>query len=218
MVLGLIPLGTANDLARNWGIPQDLNQAVDLLAKGQTRAVDVIATQSGEYIAGAGGVGFDAAVIERAHRFRRYWQGISPFLLAIFLEWVRYRPPWISIAAANWQYHGPAWQVLFTNIPQYARYVKTAAVGKLDDGLMEILLVPRLSKLHLLALTPFFLSLGFKGLPMAQSLSASEAALQSSFPLTVQGDGELIGKTPMAFRVLPQALKVMMPAFIPGLT
>jgi len=211
LVLGLIPLGGANDLARNWGIPLDLDGALGVLRKGRPKALDVIGTDSRLYIAGAGGVGFDVAVIERASQWRTRWKGILPFFPAVALEFLRYRLPWISITAPDWQYRGPAWQVLFTKISRYALLLKIGSLVKMDDGLMEICVVPDLSKTHLLTRSPLFPLLGFKSLRAARLFPASEVAIETSPRLKFHGDGELIGQTPAVFRVLPKALQVMMP-------
>lgn len=211
-VLGIIPFGTANDLARNWKIPLDLNGALELLTKGQPRAIDVIATHSGTYIAGAGGVGFDVAVIERVSPWKKKWRGLSPYVLATPLEFFRYQPPWISITAGNWRFQGRAWQVIFTKIPRYGLFLKIAPPAKIREGLMEICLVPAVPKSHVLARALFFPFLGFKSLPAARFFSAPMVAIESSPPLRFHGDGELIGHTPEVFWVLPKALRVMMPA------
>jgi diacylglycerol kinase family enzyme len=211
LALGVIPMGGANDLARNWGIPLDLDGALRVLRQGRMRAVDVIAASSGPYIAGAGGIGLDVAVIERASQWRHHWKGISPFFPAVALEFLRYRLPWISITGGDWQYRGPAWQVLFTKISRYAILLKIPSPVKMDDGLMEICLLPGVSKSHLLAYSLSFSLSGFRGLPAVRSFVAPEVAIESSPPLKFHGDGELIGQTPEVFRVLPKALKVIMP-------
>jgi len=211
VTLGVIPLGTANDLARNWGIPLDINGAVDLLAKGQPKTIDVIETRSGIYIAGAGGVGFDAAVIQRGLPWRQRWKGVFPFLPAILLEFFKYRSPLVTVAAGQWRYDGPAWQVIFTKISRYALLLQISSSVKMDDGLMEICLVPGLPKSYILMRALLFPFWGFRSLPAAQFFSASTVVIESSPPLKFHGDGELIGQTPAIFRVLPKALRVMMP-------
>jgi len=209
--LGVIPLGGANDLARNWGIPLDLRGALGVLRRGQPQAADVIATESGSYIAGAGGVGFDVAVIEQAQLWRRRWKGISPFFLAAPLEFIRYRFPWISIQAQDWQYSGPAWQVLFTKIQRYALLINITPSVKLDDGLMGICLVPPTPKLRILARSPLLPFVGFRSLLAVRFAKASSMTITSSPPLPFHGDGDVIGRTPVSLRVLPRALNVMMP-------
>jgi diacylglycerol kinase (ATP) len=210
-ILGLIPIGTANDLARSWNIPLNENQALDLITSGKPKRVDVIETQSGIFIAGAAGLGFDASVVKRVGGWRKHWKGFIPFFLAILEESLKFRPPRVCITAGNWRYHGPAWQVLFSNIGRYARWVKTAPFGKLDDGLMEICLIPGIAKSHLLLRLPLFLALGFRGIPEARIFSTPAGVVESFPPLPFHGDGELVGKTPVEFRVLPKALNVMMP-------
>ena len=213
--LGVIPLGGANDLARNWSIPLDLRGALGVLRRGQPQPTDVITTDSGSYIAGAGGVGFDVAVIERAQLWRRRWKGISPFFLAVPLEFMRYRFPWISIQAQDWQYTGPAWQVLFTKIPRYALLIKITPSLRLDDGFMGICVVPPMPKLRLLACLPLLPFLGFQSLLAVRFVKASSLTITSSPPLPFHGDGDVIGQTPVSLRVLPRALKIMIPMASP---
>ena len=213
--LGVIPLGGANDLARNWNIPLDFREALGVLRRGQPRAADVIATDSGSYIAGAGGVGLDVAVIEQAQMWRRRWKGISPFFLAVPLEFLRYRFPWISIQAQDWQYSGPAWQVLFTKIRRYAMVIRITSSIKMDDGLMGICVVPSTPKLRLLARSPLFPFLGFPSLLDVRYAKASSLTIESSPRLPFHGDGDVIGRTPVSLRILPRALKVMMPVAHP---
>jgi len=213
--LGVIPLGGANDLARNWNIPLDFREALGVLRRGQPRAADVIATESGSYIAGAGGVGLDVAVIEQAQMWRRRWKGLSPFFLAVPLEFLRYRFPQISIQTQDWQYSGPAWQVLFTKIRRYAMVIRITSSVKMDDGLMGICVVPSTPKWRILALSPLFPFLGFQSLLSARFAKASSVTIESSPPLPFHGDGDIIGQTPVSLRVLPRAIKVMMPVASP---
>jgi diacylglycerol kinase family enzyme len=209
--LGVIPLGGANDLARNWSIPLDLGGALGVLRRGQPQPIDVIATDSGSYIAGAGGVGFDVAVIEQAQLWRRRWKGISPFFLAVPLEFMRYRFPWVSIQAQDWQYSGPAWQVLFTKIQRYALLINITSSVKLDDGLMGICVVPAAPKLRILARSPLLPFLGFQSLLAVRFVKVSWVKITSSPPLLFHGDGDVIGQTPISLRILPRAIKIMMP-------
>lgn len=65
--LGLIPAGTGNDVARNLGIPRgDVNAAVDVLARGTERSIDLVLA-NGTYFVTIAACGFDAIVNERAN-------------------------------------------------------------------------------------------------------------------------------------------------------
>ncbi len=71
-ILGFIPLGTGNDFPVSLGIKEDLDFSCDLLLKGKIRKIDVIQVDTGEYMAGVGGIGFDSEVNVIANRISRF--------------------------------------------------------------------------------------------------------------------------------------------------
>ncbi len=212
VALGVIPWGTANDLARSWKIPRNLDEALRVLVRGKPKTVDVIGTRSGIYIAGAGGIGFDTAVISRVAPWKKHWRGFTPYFPALILEFFRYPFPRISVKAKDWEYHGSCWQVLFTKIRRYAFLMNITGDVRGDDGLMKICIVPPIPKSRILVRSPLLAVLGLKSLPQAVFFTATEVAIASSPSWQVHGDGELIGHTPQVFQVLPKALTVMMPS------
>ncbi|MGB9699409.1 MAG: diacylglycerol/lipid kinase family protein [Thermodesulfobacteriota bacterium] len=210
-ILAILPLGTANDLARHWRIPLNLNLALQLLTHGQPKLVDLIVTKSGGYIGGSAGLGFDVAVIERVLSWRRYWRGIFPFLPAIMVEFLNYSLPIFSLTTDNWHYQGPAWQIILSKMNQYAWCVKIPAHVQYADGLMHMSLIPNIPKNKILPkafLLPFG---GIKCIPQAQHLSTSKISVASWPPCKYHGDGEIMGSTPETFQVLPQALRILSP-------
>jgi diacylglycerol kinase (ATP) len=211
LVLGIIPIGTANDLARNWKIPSSFDRALKVIAQGRPKSVDVIQVQGRDYIAGAAGIGFDAAVVEQADRLRRIYRGLLPFSVAFLSEFTRHAPSAVSLRAGDWRYQGPAWQILITKIPRYAYIFKITSSVRPDNGLMEICLIPETPNLGLLRTLPKLPFLGLRKLPGAILRTASQLEIESSPPLMIQGDGDLIGQTPALFRVIPKSLQIMMP-------
>jgi diacylglycerol kinase (ATP) len=210
--LGVIPRGTANDLALAWKIPRDIDKSLELLIQRKPKPIDVIAAaRSGAYIAGAGGIGFDTAVVERVAFWKKRWKGLSPYIPGVILTFMGYEFPVVSIKSANRDYYGPVWQVVFTKISRYGRLLKIGDPIPADNGLMEVCIVPRISKSRIArryALVPFG---GFKGMRESSFFTASAVKVASSFRIRYQGDGELIGETPEEFTVVPGALNVIMP-------
>ncbi len=209
--LGVIPIGTANDLARSWKIPSDLGRALEIIRSGQPKPVDIIETHTGTYVAGAGGLGFDAAVVGKADSFRPAWRGVAPFIVAAAVELFRYRPTDVLIRADSWEYQGPIWQILFSKIPRYALFIRIPSPSRLDDGKMAICLIPPAPRLQLLVRSPLLPFLGSRVFPRARVISASTATIESPSQLRSHGDGELLDRPPKSIRVLPRALRVMMP-------
>ena len=211
VALGVIPIGTANDLARNWGIPFQLKRALRVLQEGKPKAVDVIRTNSGKLIAGTAGIGFDAAVVQQAERLRKVSKGILPFSIAFFSELSRYPPSHVSLRAENWEYEGPAWQILLTKIARYAYIFRITTSVKADNGLMDICLIPETPNLGVITALPKLPFLGLKKLPGALFRTTPVLEVKSSPPVSIHGDGDLLGQTPEIFRVLPKALRIMLP-------
>lgn len=69
--LGIIPIGSGNDLARSLGIPRDIREAIKILLSGKKREIDVIKVAE-KYIFNVLGIGFDAAVAQWVKE-RRKW-------------------------------------------------------------------------------------------------------------------------------------------------
>jgi diacylglycerol kinase (ATP) len=211
VALAVIPTGTANDLARNWKVPFQLKRALAVLRGGQPKAVDVIRTDSGKYIAGTAGIGFDAAVVQQAEWLRKVAKGILPFSIAFFSELSRYPPSAVSLRAGDWEYEGPAWQILLTKIARYAYIFRITTSVKADNGLMDICLIPETPNLGVITALPKLPFLGLKKLPGALFRTAPVLEVKSSPPVSIHGDGDLLGQTPETFRVLPKALRIMVP-------
>jgi len=211
VALAVLPIGTANDLARNWGIPFQLKRALRVIQDGKPRAVDVIRTDSGKYIAGTAGIGFDAAVVQQAEWLRKVAKGILPFSIAFFSELAHYPPSQVSLRAGNWEYEGPSWQILLTKIARYAYIFRITTSVKADNGLMDICLIPETPNLGVITALPKLPFLGLKKLPGALFHTVSALEIKSSPPVSIHGDGDLIGQTPETFRVLPRALRILAP-------
>jgi diacylglycerol kinase family enzyme len=209
--LGVIPIGTANDLARSWGIPFQLKRALQVLQEGKPKAVDIIRTDSGKYIAGTAGIGFDAAVVRQAESLRKVAGGILPFSIAFFSELAHYPPSQVSLRAGNWEYEGPAWQTLLTKIARYAYIFRITTSVKADNGLMDICLIPDTPNLGVITALPKLPFLGLKKLPGALFRTTPVVEIKSFPPVSIHGDGDLLGQTPETFRVLPKALRILAP-------
>jgi diacylglycerol kinase (ATP) len=217
VALGVIPIGTANDLARNWKIPFQLNRALLSLRSSRPKAVDVIRTGSGKLIAGTAGIGFDAAVVQQAEWLRKVAGGILPFSIAFFSELPRYSSTEVSLRAEDWNYDGPAWQILLTKIARYAYIFRITTSVKADNGLMDICLIPQTPNLGVITALPKLPFLGLKKLPGALFRTTPFLEIKSSPPVGIHGDGDLLGQTPETFRVIPGGLRILAPPSKPQL-
>ena len=135
--LAILPAGTANLLATNLGIPQDIEQAVDIGLLGERRKLDV-GRFNGEKFAVMAGAGFDASMIqqadgslkERLGRVAYVWTGSQQLRAKPFKAK-------IEVDGAPW-YTGAASCILVGNVGRLFGGVEVFADARPDDGRLEL--------------------------------------------------------------------------------
>jgi YegS/Rv2252/BmrU family lipid kinase len=209
--LGILPLGTANVLARELGLPLKSEAACERLLTGTESRIDVgIATNHKgieRRFTCMAGIGFDAHVVnEVTPRLKRYLK-ILAFPLAAFKVYLVGDLPTLHIV------HGDATHVtqfaIVANGHYYGGDFRVAEAASLTTGKFEVVLVERVSKLlradvltRILAKRPLNRSM--------HSFTAKELRAKSpGAHVPVQLDGEIWGRLPMSFRIAPAALKVV---------
>lgn len=138
--LGILPLGTANVLARNLGIPLDLPSAVRLAVSSRRRRVDLGETGEGIFTV-AVGIGFDAQMLAGAVAAARRHLGVPAYVLSGLRHlgdpsfevelWMDGAPPLRRRVAA----------VLVSNVPRLPLGITLDPEGRLDDGRLEVVAI-----------------------------------------------------------------------------
>ena len=210
-ILGFIPMGTGNDFPLNLGIPNDLDSACDLLLKGIVRKIDVIQVNNGEYMAGVGGIGFDSEVNAIANRISRFVKGRAAYILPVLLKTLTYQPKEITLQMDDERIEGRALMVAFGNIKSYGKGMQITPLAEPDDGLMDICWVDPVKTLRLYRFFPTVFAGEHLDMPEVHYYRATTVQVQTGLPMDLYGDGEYICQTPFTLRLLPQALRVLVP-------
>jgi len=209
--LAFIPLGSGNDFPRNLDIPEDLDFACDLLIKGKARKVDVIQVSSGQYMAGVGGVGFDSEVNVIANRLTRFLSGKAAYVLPVLYKTLVYQPKEILLRLDTETLEGPVLMVAFGNIKSYGKGMQITPLAEPDDGLLDICWIDPVKKFRLFRFFPTVFRGEHIELPEVHYYRSTSARVESTVPMDFYGDGEFICQTPFTLRLLPQALRVLVP-------
>ena len=210
-ILGFIPAGTGNDFPANLGIPEDLDSACDLLLKGRIRKIDVIQVNNGEYMAGVGGIGFDSEVNAIANRISRFVGGRTAYVLPVLIKTLTYQPKQISLHMDDERTQGRALMVAFGNIKSYGKGMQITPLAEPDDGLLDICWVDPVKTFRLYRFFPTVFRGEHIEMPEVHYYRTSTVQVEASVPMDLYGDGEYICKTPFTLRVLPRALRVLVP-------
>ena len=210
-ILGFIPAGTGNDFPANLGIPEDLDSACDLLLKGRIRKIDMIQVNNGEYMAGVGGIGFDSEVNAIANRISRFVGGRTAYVLPVLIKTLTYQPKEISLHMDDERTQGRALMVAFGNIKSYGKGMQITPLAEPDDGLLDICWVDPVKTFRLYRFFPTVFRGEHIEMPEVHYYRTSTVQVEASVPMDLYGDGEYICKTPFTLRVLPRALRVLVP-------
>ena len=210
-VMGFIPMGTGNDFPANLGIPNDLDSACDLLLKGKIRKIDVIRVNDGEYMAGVGGIGFDSEVNSIANRISRFVRGRAAYVLPVLLKTLTYQPKNIVMRVDDERIEGKALMVAFGNIKSYGKGMQITPLAEPDDGLLDICWVDPVKTLRLYRFFPTVFTGEHIEMPEVRYYRASTVHVETALPMDLYGDGKYICQTPFTLRLIPQALRVLVP-------
>ncbi len=137
-ILGIIPTGSGNGLARHVGIPIDIDRSIKIIAQGNRVRADY-GTANGRPFFCTFGVGFDAAVSERCAREKR--RGIMMYLRNTINEYIKFRPEEYVIEINGTVLTERAFLVVCCNASQYGNNAFIAPQASITDGELDITIV-----------------------------------------------------------------------------
>ena len=214
VVAGFFPAGNGNDIGRSLGIPRDPVTAANDFLRGQPRAVDLVRVRFNDgsvaHYMGAGGMGLDAEAAHLANTRFRAWPGVTRYLAGAFT--IFFHRPLLNVTAemdgANWS--GRALFVAVANARSYGSGVLIAPPAKMDDGLLDVVIVGDVGLIRLLEAIPIVLTTGdLRGFQEVMRHRCKRVALRADQAARVHGDGEALGVAPAEFEILPGAIRVM---------
>jgi YegS/Rv2252/BmrU family lipid kinase len=207
--LGMIPGGRGNDLARVLGIPTDPTSAVDVLAAGETREIDV-GEANGQRFLGIASVGFESEANRIANNVRLV-RGHLVYVYAALRALISWKPARFSLRVGGERMRFTGCSVSAANSKAYGGGMLIAPDADMADGEFDIVLVGDVGRLRILSNLPKV----FKGTHVENDevkvFRAPSLELSASRPFAVYADGEHLTDLPASLRLLPRALRVIAP-------
>ena len=208
-VLAVLPGGRGNDFARKLGVGSDPVAAADVLAAGREQRIDVADINGRAYLGiASSGLDSDAGDLANATRLKL---GQLVYVYATLRAVRAWRPArWeVVIDGAARSFTG--YSVAVANSGVFGGGMYLAPEAKLDDGLLDVVMIHDLPKRKYLAALPKVFTGAHVREPGVEMCQAREVAFHADRPFNVQADGDPIADLPATVRVQPGALNVIAP-------
>lgn len=208
--LGVIPLGTANDLARTLGLPDEPDAAAALVVAGHRRRIDMGEVNGHPFFNVAHlGLGVDLTraltrdaksrwgVLGYAVAGLRVLRRVAPFTVEITDGATTHRSRTVHVSVGNGRHYGGGMTVLDS--------------ASIDDGRLDVTSLEIRSAWQLLALLPALRDGSHRARREVTVMSGPAFEIRTRKERSVNTDGEITTRTPARFRVLPAAIEVFVP-------
>jgi diacylglycerol kinase family enzyme len=222
-VLGVIPAGRGNDLARVLGIPSNPKAACAVIAGGTVRAMD-LGEVDGRAFVGIASTGFDSEA-NRVANMAPGWLGSGVYAYGALRALMRWRPATFQVELVRpptraGEASGPGqgevirsettgYSVALANSRCFGGGMRLAPEALLDDGELDMVAIAAMSRpLYAWHLRKVFGG-SHVGLEAVHTDSLTEAVISADRPFTMYADGDPIGELPVRVRVLKQAIGVL---------
>jgi YegS/Rv2252/BmrU family lipid kinase len=230
-VLGVLPGGRGNDLARVLGISDDPSAACKTIADGLTRSMDVGEVSGvepgapGQAFVGIASVGFDSDANRIANEAPS-WLGGLVYAYGALRALISWRPARfeLELDPPGERHSFSAYSIGAANSKTYGGGMRAAPDAMLDDGLLEVVVLEDISKFRFLTkILPKVFSGSHVHEPAVKTFRAREIVVDADRPFAMYADGDPIGELPVRVRAVRGAVTMLVPdqsgtdsAFVPA--
>ena len=213
--LGIVAAGTGNDMARGLGLPiGDTDAATRAVVEALTReprVIDAARVKHGElttWYAAVLSAGFDAVVNERANLMTRP-RGASRYIIALLRELVTLSAVQYRMVIDGVPREVEGMLVSVANNTSLGGGMTVAPGALLDDGLLDVFIVHRISRIEFLRVFPRVFRGTHTTHPAVEFVRARSVEIDADDSIVAYADGERVGPLPIRVHVVPGALKVL---------
>lgn len=208
ILLGILPAGSANGMAKELKIPLQAERALEVIVNGYSKKLDLIKINEEEICLHLSDIGLNALLVKYFEGSKK--RGMWGYGKAIFKVLWKKTIMYVTIKTDTGEIKRKAFMVVIANAQTYGTGAIINPEGQLDDGQFEIVVV---RKLHLLELLKMLITHKPFHQNRIEVFKTKTAEFNLKRKAYFQVDGEFLGKTVcVKARILPQIINVILPA------
>ncbi len=208
-VLGIIPKGSGNGLARELHIPMDVRRAVDLLAKGHISQIDACEANGRVFFCTCG-VGFDAKVSESFAQEKH--RGSLTYIKNTIEEYLNYKPEPYELIVDDQTIKEKAFLVACANASQYGNNAFIAPHANIQDGKMDVTILSPFTPLDIAPLAIQLFTRQIDRNSKIKVMKAKKVTIIRHNPGLMHLDGDpIMAESRIDISVIPKSLRVITP-------
>ena len=216
--LGVVPIGSGNDFAFAAGIAPEPDRALVNALTGVSAPIDLglLTDERGrqEYFDNTIGIGFDTVVTIRSHQLPLLRGFLMYFVAVIQTILMNHNPAGMQIETDGEKWELENLMLVVCNGPREGGGFMIAPAAKVDDGILEYMLVRKVGRAMMFRLLPEFMRGTHESFPQIKKGSCKKLALSSDRPLYIHADGEIYtdfgsNLRSVTMEILPGALRLV---------
>lgn len=208
--LGILPLGTANDLARTLKIPPSLPAACEIIANGKVHRID-LGWVNGKYFFNVASLGLSVQITERLNKeAKRRWGVLAYAVTAIKVIW-QARPFIAEIRLNGESMRVKTVQIAVGNGRHYGGGMTVAYDATIDDQRLDLYSLEIRHWWQIIGILPTLWRGPHTNETGVRTLSGMAIEVYTRKSRAINTDGEIMTYTPAQFRVIPKILPVLVP-------
>lgn len=202
--IGIIPAGSANGMAKELGIPEDLNEALELIVKGKPKQIHAILINN-ELCIHLADIGFNAYLVEKFDELKT--RGMWTYAKAAWYAFWHHHKMDIEIKIGDKTIKEQAAMVAICNAREYGTGFLINPDGKLDDDLFEVIIVKDYAVMEIIKIWTTKLTWNPEKIVSYQTNNLN---ISTKHKVHFQVDGEYLGRVnKVEAKIIPKAINVI---------